>query len=92
MPLKYGSLARLAKRTVLRSLSFIKITSRRRNRSWVGPAGVIRPPICHFGVKWLSLQPCLIPCGIDIEELLLEDDIGWVLIVEKEVRQASGTL
>lgn len=31
-------------------------------------------------------QPCLIPCGADIEELLLEDDIGWVLIVEKEVR------
>jgi len=31
-------------------------------------------------------QPCLIPCGSDIEELLLEDDIGWVLIVEKEVR------
>lgn len=31
-------------------------------------------------------QPCLIPCGTDIVEVLLEDDIGWVLIVEKEVR------
>jgi len=35
------------------------------------------------GNRW---QPCLIPCGTDIEELLLEDDIGWVLVVEKEVR------
>ena len=37
-------------------------------------------------------QPSLIPCGADIEELLLEDDIGWVLIVEKEVRRISDSI
>ena len=86
MPLKYRPLASLAKRTVLRSLSFIEITSRRRSRSWVGPAGVIRVLSVTLTSNSNPWQPCLIPCGIDIEELLLEDDIGWVLIVEKEVR------
>ena len=37
-------------------------------------------------------QPSLIPCGADIEELLLEDDIGWVLIVEKEVRRMTDSI
>jgi hypothetical protein len=45
--------------------------------------------ICLFSVTLVSSvnlwQPCLIPCGADIEDLLLKDDIGWVLIVEKEV-------
>jgi hypothetical protein len=36
-------------------------------------------------------QPSLIPCGADIEELLLGDDIGWVLIVEKEVHRMTDS-
>lgn len=55
--------------------------------------------VCSFSslLRWCRVsdnhrQPSLIPCGADIEELQLEDDIGWVLIVEKEVRRVTDTI
>jgi DNA topoisomerase VI subunit A len=31
------------------------------------------------------LQPTIIPAGDDIEGMVVEEDIGWILVVEKEV-------
>jgi hypothetical protein len=32
-----------------------------------------------------DFQPTMIPAGDDIDGMIVEEDIGWILVVEKEV-------